>query len=92
MERDLRQNKLDVEILKAQGASDEEIKAARAKVRKQSAAIDDFCEENDLPRRRARETAPINATWPDEDTYNTAEFPTQVHDQMREYYQRTNRR
>lgn len=73
MERKLREEKRDLAVMKAQGASPEEIKAAHDAVRKQSAAIDDFCEENGLPRRRAREYTPVNATWPKKDTYSKEE-------------------
>lgn len=65
MERKLRGYRLNEETLKAQGASPEEIREAHAAARKQSSAIDDFCEENGLPRRRAREYTPVNATWPE---------------------------
>lgn len=65
LERKLREEKRDLEVLKAQGASDEEIKAQRAKVKQASHDIDEFCEETGRHRDRAREYTPINATWPD---------------------------
>lgn len=66
MERHMRELKLREDVLKAQGAPEDKIKAAHARVRQQSAKIDAFCKENDIPRRRAREAAPVNATWPDD--------------------------
>lgn len=65
LERKLREEKRDLEVLKAQGASEEELKAQRARVRKASADIDAFCDETGRTRKRQRETAPVNATWPD---------------------------
>ena len=66
LERELRYQKRDLAVLKAQGADEEMIRAQRQKVRSASAKIDDFCEENNLARKRAREYTPVNATWPDE--------------------------
>ena len=66
LERKLREEKRDLEVMKAQGADPEAIKAQRAKVAKASSDIDDFCEETGRTRRRNREAAPVNATWPDQ--------------------------
>ena len=63
LERRLREEKRDLEVMKAQGASEEQIAIQKRRVRAASADIDDFCDENGLPRRRNRETAPIRATW-----------------------------
>lgn len=69
LERKLREEKRDLEVLKAQGASEEEIKAQRDKVRKASGDIDRFCDETGRTRDRSREYTPINATWPDQEGY-----------------------
>lgn len=66
LERKLRAEKRDLEVLKAQGASPEAINAQKERVRNASADIDDFCKETGLPRRRNREYAPVLATWPTE--------------------------
>jgi hypothetical protein len=66
LERKLRAEKRDLGVMKAQGADPEAIKAQRAKVHKASADIDQFCEHTGRTRRRNRETAPVNATWPDQ--------------------------
>lgn len=68
LERKLRAEKRDLEVLKAQGASAEEIAAQRDKVHKASADIDEFCDATGRARRRNREYTPINATFPDEST------------------------
>lgn len=66
LERELRYEKRDLAILKAQGADEDVIRAQRQRVRKASDKIEDFCDKNGLARKRAREYTPINATWPDE--------------------------
>ena len=66
LERKLREEKRDLAVMKAQGASDAEIRAQESRVHAASAEIEDFCADHDLPRRRNRESAPVRATWPDE--------------------------
>ena len=66
LERKLREEKRDLSVLKAQGASDEEIKAQRLKVKNARDNLNDFCDETGRARRPNREQTPINATWPDE--------------------------
>ena len=65
LERQLRYQKRDLAVLKAQGASEEEIRAQRIKVRNASAKLDDYCDENNLARRKSREYTPVNASWPE---------------------------
>lgn len=64
LERKLRNEKRDLAVLKAQGASEAEIDAQKARVRKASNDIDNFCDETGRTRRRDREYTPVNATWP----------------------------
>ena len=64
LERKLREEKRDLEVMKAQGASAEELKEQRKRIRAASENIDTFCDETGLTRRRNRETAPVRATWP----------------------------
>jgi hypothetical protein len=86
MERKLREEKRDLAVMKAQGASEDEIRAQKERVNRASANIDDFCDEHDLPRRRSREYTPVRATWPDETTYDVTKFPTGTGDRMREWF------
>ena len=65
LERKLREERRKLEVLKAQGATDAEIKAQQARVNNASHKIDDFCDETGRARRRSREYTPVNATWPD---------------------------
>ena len=64
LERRLREEKRDLEVMKAQGASADELKAQRQRIRDASEDIDDFCAKTGRTRRRDRETAPVRATWP----------------------------
>jgi len=86
LERRLREEKLDLEVLKAQGADEEVIQAQLAKVKQASADIDQFCEDTGRARRRNREAAPVNAKWPKDDTYDPMLFPTDTWDQVREFF------
>lgn len=64
LERKLREEKRDLAVLKAQGASDEEIKAQRAKVKNARDNLNSFCDETGRARRSSRERTPIQADWP----------------------------
>ena len=66
LERRLREEKRDLEVMKAQGASEEELKWQRQRIREASGNIDEFCAKTGRTRRRDRETAPVRATWPGE--------------------------
>ena len=66
LERKLRYEKRDLNVLKAQGATEEEIKAQRQRVRNARDELDNFCEETGRARRTNREQAPIKAEWPEE--------------------------
>lgn len=65
LERKLRYEKRDLAVLKAQGASKEEIKAQQEQVKKARTQLDNFCEETGRARRTSREYTPIQATFPD---------------------------
>ena len=65
LERKLRYEKRDLAVLKAQGASDDEIKAQRLRVKNARTELNDFCNETGRARRSNREQTPIKATFPD---------------------------
>lgn len=65
LERKLREEKRDLEVMKAQGASPQEIAAQRERVRNASADIDQFCQDTGRTRKRGRESTPVRAEWPD---------------------------
>ena len=86
LERKLREEKRDLEVLKAQGAPDDQIKAQKAKVKQASADIDQFCEDTGRARRRNREAAPVKANWPKAETYDATQFPTETRDQVQKFF------
>ena len=88
LERKLRKEKLDLEVMKAQGAPTDEIKAQQARVKKASDDIATFCDETGRRRRRNREYTPVNATFPPKDDINPAEMPTNVRNQMNDWFRR----
>lgn len=65
LERKLRYEKRDYEVLKAQGAGKAALDVQRQRVRNARNELDDFCEETGRARRTAREKAPIKADWPE---------------------------
>lgn len=65
LERNLRAERRDLNVLKAQGADDELIKAQRLRVNNARTELDTFCEETGRARRKIRERTPIKAEWPE---------------------------
>ena len=65
LERRLRYERRDLNVLKAQEASADEIKAQRIRVKNARDELDQFCEETGRARRTSREQTPIQATWPE---------------------------
>ena len=65
LERKLREERRQLEVLKAQNAPEDAIKAQKARVDQASDAIDDFCDQTGRARHRDREYTPVNATWPE---------------------------
>ncbi|MBO6092532.1 MAG: hypothetical protein J6P40_02740 [Oscillospiraceae bacterium] len=65
LERRLREEKRDLAVLKAEGATPEEIKAQREKVTAARDNLDAFCDQTGRARRSSRESTPIKAEWPD---------------------------
>ena len=88
LERKLRQERRDLEVLKAQGADADEIKKQKARVDKASDDIDAFCDETGRARRRNREYTPINATFPEKNSYDPATFPTKIKEQIEAWSRR----
>ncbi len=63
LERKLREEKRDLEVLKAQGATEDELATQRAKVRQASHELETFCDDTGRARRRSREYTPVNASF-----------------------------
>ena len=83
LERAFRQARLDLDVARAQGADDDEIRHLRGKLQDADADLDRFTRATGRKRRREREYAPINATWPKP----TTDSQTAVLDAMREYFE-----
>ena len=86
LERKLREEKRDLMMAKAQGASQEEIDRLQAKCRKSSEDIDDFCKETGRARHRDREAVYTKREFPDKERYDVTAFEHQQQDLIREYY------
>ena len=86
LERKVRQEKLKLDTLKAQGASEDEIKAQKEKVKEAGNDVQRFCDETGRARRRNREYTPVQASFPEEGSYNPAEFPTEQRDMVNEFF------
>lgn len=65
LERDLRNEKRELAVMKAQGAPEDEIKAQKQRVANARDNLDSFCDKTGRARRSGREGTPINATFPD---------------------------
>lgn len=65
LERDLRNEKRELAVMKAQGAPEEEIRAQKQRVAEARDNLDAFCDKTGRARRSGREGTPINATFPD---------------------------
>ena len=74
LERNLREEKRDLEMLKAQGADEDQIRAQRERVRAASDKIDDFCDQTGRVRRRNREGVYTKREFPDPDKYDPSAF------------------
>jgi hypothetical protein len=74
LERKLREERRNVLMAKAQGASPEEIGRLQAKANKTSADIDEFCAQTGLPRQRNRERVYTKREFPDANRYDVNTF------------------
>lgn len=88
LERKLRAERRDLEVLKAQGASPEAIKTQKARVDAASDEIEAFCDRTGRTRRKNREYTPIKANFPPKSSYDPSEFQTDVKNQIEDYLQR----
>ncbi|MBO5958887.1 MAG: hypothetical protein J6Q65_02070, partial [Lentisphaeria bacterium] len=64
LERKLREEKRDLNVLKAQGAPEDEIRAQRQRVADARTNLDQFCTDTGRARRSSRERTPTDAKWP----------------------------
>lgn len=80
LERKLREEKRDLDMLKAQNATEEVIAAQRDKCRKTSADIDEFCQETGRARHREREAVYTQRSFPSRFEYDPAQFVNEQKD------------
>ena len=85
LERKVREEKLKLSVMEAQGADADAIRAQRDNVRAASADVQTFCDETGRTRRRSREYTPVNAKFPPEDSYDPATFRTEQRDAIRQW-------
>ena len=86
LERKLREEKRDLMMAKAQGASDEEISRLREKCHNTSSDIDEFCKETGRARHRDREGVYTKREFPAADRYDVSEFKTEQKELIDKYY------
>ena len=86
LERKLREEKRDLQMMKAQGAPEEQIAKQRDKCRKSSEDIDEFCKETGRARHRDREAVYTKREFPDADRYDVAAFEREQKDLIDSYY------
>lgn len=86
LERKLREEKRDILMAKAQGATAEQLEPLRERARQTSQDIDDFCDSTGLPRRRNREGVYTKREFPDPDTYDPATFERDQKDIIDRYF------
>ena len=84
LERNLREEKRDLEILKARGEPEDVIKAQRERVRKASDDIQDFCDETGRVRRRNRESVYMKREFPE--GYDPTTFPREQQKRFDDYW------
>lgn len=65
LERKVREEKRELEVMKAQGATPEEINAQKIRVKNANTELTDFCKQTGRARQPGRTSTPINATFPD---------------------------
>ena len=87
LERKLREEKRDLQMMKAQGAPEDQIAKQREKVRQSSTDIDDFCKETGRARHRDREAVYTKREFPDADRYDVTQFTKDQKDLIDKYYQ-----
>ena len=85
LERNLREQKRDLEMMKAQGADEDIIRAQREKVRAASKEIDDFCDETGRVRRRNREAVYTKRDFPS-GNYDPSQFAREQQKRFDDYW------
>lgn len=85
LERNLREQKRDLEMMKAQNAPEDIIRAQREKVRAASKEIDTFCDETGRIRRRNREAVYTKRDFPS-GNYDPSQFAREQQKRFDDYW------
>ena len=86
LERKIREQKRDLQVMKDQGRPEEEIAAQREKIKQTSSDIDSFCRETGRARHRDREGVYTRREFPDADKYDVSKFEHQQKDAIDKYF------
>ena len=86
LERKIREEKRDLLMMQAQGASEDEIKAQRAKIRQTDDDIDAFCDATGRARRQNREGVYTQRSFPDPDSYDPTTFEREQKETIEKYF------
>ena len=86
LERKLREEKRDLLMAKAQGASPEELEKLRDKCKKSSEDIDEFCKSTGRARHRDREAVYTKREFPDKEKYDVTKFEKEQQEKYRQYF------
>lgn len=76
LERQLREEKRELAVMKAQGASDEQIQAQKERIRTANSNLETFCDETGRARQKYREYTQTTQRLPDTATPVTPSTPT----------------
>lgn len=86
LERKIREEKRDLDMMRAQGAPPEAIRAQRAKIRETDDEIDAFCDQTGRARRQNREAVYTKRDFPDADKYDVSAFEHKQKDIIDEWF------
>lgn len=86
LERKLREEKRNLLMDKAQGASEDQLAAQREKIKKSSEDIDEFCKKTGRARHRDREAVYTKREFTDADKYDVTQFEREQQKLINDYY------
>lgn len=86
LERKIREEKRDLEMLKAQNAPDNLIQAQRDRVKATSQQINDFCDQTGRARHRDREAVYTRRDFPSMKTYDPRQFVADQKNMIDKYF------
>ena len=88
MERKIREQKRDLQMMQAQGAPQEDIDRQKEKIKGTSAGINEFCKATGQERRRDRESVFTPRSFPAAGTYDVTQFENEQKQIIDEWYKK----